>query len=106
MVAEPHDKEALAGEIMRDPGKETELGQVPGITLLPLDVTKQALSTFHGVARRFTVIGVVGGVTLVDDYGHHPAEVKATIEAAQRAFPGEGHRIVLTRPPHCARSRT
>jgi UDP-N-acetylmuramate--alanine ligase len=46
------------------------------------------------------VIGVVGGVTLVDDYGHHPAEVRATIEAAQRAFPGEGHRIVVAFQPH------
>src|SRR5262249_9268088 len=45
-------------------------------------------------------IGVVGGVTLVDDYGHHPAEIRATIEAAQRAYPGEGHRIVVAFQPH------
>jgi UDP-N-acetylmuramate-alanine ligase len=42
---------------------------------VPLDVTKQALASFSGVARRFTIVGEAGGVTLVDDYGHHPAEI-------------------------------
>jgi UDP-N-acetylmuramate--alanine ligase len=41
------------------------------------------------------------GVTLIDDYGHHPAEIRATIEAARRAFPGEEeHRIVVAFQPH------
>jgi UDP-N-acetylmuramate--alanine ligase len=67
---------------------------------VPLDVTKQALSTFGGVARRFTVVAQLGGITLVDDYGHHPAEIRATIDAAQRAFPGEDHRIIVAFQPH------
>ena len=67
---------------------------------VPLDVTKQALATFGGVARRFTIEGTVAGVTLVDDYGHHPAEVRATIEAARRAFPGEKNRVVVAFQPH------
>jgi UDP-N-acetylmuramate--alanine ligase len=64
---------------------------------VPLDVTAQALSTFGGVARRFSVVGEAGGVTLVDDYGHHPAEIEATLSAAQAAAFG---RIVVAFQPH------
>jgi UDP-N-acetylmuramate--alanine ligase len=64
---------------------------------VPLDVTKQALATFGGVARRFTIVGEVGGVTLVDDYGHHPAEIEATLSAAQSAY---GRRVVVAFQPH------
>ena len=97
--------EPLGGFTVRMPGAHNVLNCLATIAVadeleVPLDVTKQALSTFGGVARRFTVIGQSGGVTLVDDYGHHPAEVKATIEAAQRAFPGENHRIVVAFQPH------
>jgi UDP-N-acetylmuramate--alanine ligase len=60
-------------------------------------VTKQALATFGGVQRRFTVRGEVRGITVVDDYAHHPAEVRATLEAAQRAY---GRRIVVAFQPH------
>ena len=58
---------------------------------------KQALATFHGVARRFTIVGEVAGITLVDDYGHHPAEIVATLEAARRAFDG---RVLVLFQPH------
>jgi UDP-N-acetylmuramate--alanine ligase len=64
---------------------------------VPLDVTKQALATFGGVGRRFTVVGEVDGITLVDDYGHHPAEIEATLDAAQSAF---GRRVVVAFQPH------
>jgi UDP-N-acetylmuramate--alanine ligase len=64
---------------------------------VPLDVVKDAIAGFGGVARRFTVVAEVGGVTLVDDYGHHPAEVVATLAAARRAFDG---RILVAFQPH------
>ena len=65
---------------------------------VPLDVTKQALATFGGVARRFTIIGSSSrGITLVDDYGHHPAEIEATLDAAQRAY---NRRVVVAFQPH------
>ena len=47
--------------------------------------------------RRFTVRGEAGGVTVVDDYGHHPAEVRATLAGARRAF---GRRVVVAFQPH------
>jgi UDP-N-acetylmuramate--alanine ligase len=63
-------------------------------------VTKEALATFDGVGRRFTVIGEVAGVTLIDDYAHHPAEISATLDAARNAYPVESHRIIGVFQPH------
>jgi UDP-N-acetylmuramate--alanine ligase len=70
------------------------LGDEMGI---PADVTRRALATFQGVQRRFTVRGEAGGVTVVDDYGHHPAEVKATLHGAREAFQ---RRVVCLFQPH------
>jgi UDP-N-acetylmuramate--alanine ligase len=64
---------------------------------LPPDVTRAALASFEGVQRRFTVKGEVGGVTVVDDYGHHPAEVRATLLGARQAF---RRRVVCIFQPH------
>ena len=47
--------------------------------------------------RRFTVVGEHGGITIVDDYGHHPAEIQVTLEAGVRAF---GRRLVVAFQPH------
>jgi UDP-N-acetylmuramate--alanine ligase len=63
----------------------------------------KALREFRGVGRRFQNYGAVpreggGSFTLIDDYGHHPAEMAATLEAARGAFPGR--RIVLAFQPH------
>src|SRR5216683_2954125 len=58
----------------------------------------RALSQFHGVGRRFERLGAAGGVTVVDDYAHHPTEVAATLAAARQAFPGR--RVVAVFQPH------
>lgn len=47
------------------------------------DLIREGLSKFAGVGRRFDVRGVVNGIVVVDDYGHHPAEIRATLEAAR-----------------------
>jgi UDP-N-acetylmuramate--alanine ligase len=60
-------------------------------------VTRRALKEFGGVQRRFTVRGEQAGVTVVDDYAHHPAELRATLAAAQQAY---GRRIVAVFQPH------
>ncbi len=62
----------------------------------------EALESFEGIDRRFQILGDVettnGRVMLVDDYGHHPTEIAATIEAARAGWPGK--RIVLAFQPH------
>jgi len=64
---------------------------------VPLDVTREALASFEGVQRRFTILGEVNGITLVDDYGHHPAEIEATLEAARSGYK---RRVVVAFQPH------
>jgi UDP-N-acetylmuramate--alanine ligase len=64
---------------------------------VPLDAVRAALADFGGVQRRFTIKGEANGVTVVDDYGHHPAEVRATLAGARRAF---GRRTVVAFQPH------
>ncbi|MEM8606707.1 MAG: UDP-N-acetylmuramate--L-alanine ligase [Myxococcota bacterium] len=61
------------------------------------DQVRAALRTFEGVQRRFSIVGEAAGVTIIDDYGHHPAEVEVTLEAAQRAY---GERLVVAFQPH------
>jgi UDP-N-acetylmuramate--alanine ligase len=56
------------------------------------------LGTFTGVERRFQRLGDARGVTIVDDYAHHPTEIRATLAAARAAFPGR--RLVAAFQPH------
>ncbi len=92
-----------AGEfVVRMPGIHNVLNALAVIAVadeleVPDDVTRRALAGFTGVQRRFTIRGEVNGITVVDDYGHHPAEVQATLEAAQRAY---GRRLVVAFQPH------
>lgn len=50
---------------------------------IPADLIREGLANFTGVGRRFDLKGVINGITLIDDYGHHPAEIAATLEAAR-----------------------
>ena len=61
------------------------------------------LETFRGVDRRFQVRGVERGVTVVDDYGHHPTEIRATLQAAREC--GYGRVLVLFQPHRYTRTR-
>jgi len=63
-----------------------------------VQVGAKALASFGGVGRRFERLGEAGGVTVVDDYAHHPTEVAATLAAARQAFPGR--RVVAVFQPH------
>ena len=49
----------------------------------------EALTEFHGVERRFELLGEAKGVTVIDDYAHHPTEIRATLQAARERFPGQ-----------------
>lgn len=61
------------------------------------DVLRQAFQTFGGVKRRFTKTGEVGGVTIIDDYGHHPVEISAVLKAGREAFSGQ---VLAVVQPH------
>ena len=65
---------------------------------IPFDTYVKALAHFEGIQRRFTVRGEVGGVTIVDDFGHHPAEVRATLSGARTSF--AGRRVIAAFQPH------
>ncbi|MCE6960285.1 UDP-N-acetylmuramate--L-alanine ligase [Cereibacter sphaeroides] len=58
---------------------------------------REALAGFGGVNRRFTKVGEVGGVTIIDDYGHHPVEIAAVLKAARQATKG---RVIAVHQPH------
>ena len=58
---------------------------------------REALAAFGGVNRRFTKVGEVGGVTIIDDYGHHPVEITAVLKAARQATKG---RVIAVHQPH------
>ncbi|WJY21461.1 UDP-N-acetylmuramate--L-alanine ligase [Fontisubflavum oceani] len=58
---------------------------------------RDALAAFKGVNRRFTKVGEVDGVTIIDDYGHHPVEIAAVLKAARQACEG---RVIAVHQPH------
>jgi len=61
------------------------------------DDIRAALAGFKGVNRRFTKVGEVNGVTIIDDYGHHPVEIAAVLKAARQASDG---RLIAVHQPH------
>ena len=61
------------------------------------DEIRAALKGFKGVNRRFTKVGEVAGVTIIDDYGHHPVEIAAVLKAARQATEG---RVIAVHQPH------
>lgn len=68
--------------------------------LLNVDISgaAAALASFRGTARRFELKGEAAGVTVIDDYGHHPTEVRATLDAVRMRYPGR--RVVAYLQPH------
>jgi UDP-N-acetylmuramate--alanine ligase len=64
---------------------------------LPVELIRRGLENFEGVARRFEIKSTAGGVALIDDYGHHPTEIRSTLEAAR----GCGYkRLLVCFQPH------
>jgi UDP-N-acetylmuramate--alanine ligase len=71
---------------------------------LGVEAVRAGLESFTGVDRRFQVRGEARGVTLVDDYGHHPTEIRATLDAL-RAFAGARRTVVLFQPHRFTRTK-
>jgi UDP-N-acetylmuramate--alanine ligase len=64
---------------------------------VPDEAIREGLESFAGVKRRFTKTGEVNGITVIDDYGHHPVEIAAVLKAARAATP---HRVIAVVQPH------
>lgn len=85
-------EEQLASSALQVPGEHNvlnALGAMAVADLLGLENSEvaQALTDFRGAGRRFEIVGEAAGVTVIDDYGHHPTEIKATLEAARARYP-------------------
>jgi UDP-N-acetylmuramate--alanine ligase len=88
--------------VLRVPGRHNVLNALAAIGVgldleIPFSTIATALAGFAGVQRRFQIRGTAGGVTVVDDYGHHPAEIRATLAAAKAGFDS---RVVTVFQPH------
>jgi UDP-N-acetylmuramate--alanine ligase len=97
------DRRSLAVVHLELPGRHNMLNACAVVALcdqLHLDVSgvAKALSTFRGTHRRFEIVGEVHGVTIVDDYAHHPTKIRATLEAARERF--EGRKLWAVFQPH------
>ncbi len=106
VVRRPGDASHLSVELNM-PGKHNVLNATAAIAVacdegLDDDAIQRGLANFGGVGRRFTQLGQLDfpecAVTLVDDYGHHPTEVRATLDSVQQAWPGQ--RVVMVYQPH------
>ncbi len=65
---------------------------------VPFNLIQEGFAKFGGVGRRFQIKGEVNGIMVVDDYGHHPAEIRATLAAAKNGWPDR--RLVVAFQPH------
>lgn len=94
----------LMGEVrLKVPGEHNVANAMAALVLcheilgLPFSLLSEVISTFRGVKRRFEIVGQVGGITIVDDYAHHPTELKALLKTARSVFEG---RIWVIFQPH------
>jgi UDP-N-acetylmuramate--alanine ligase len=93
---------------LHKPGRHNLLNATAAVAIgvqlgIPPEKIAAGLETFRGVDRRFQVKGVERGVTVIDDYGHHPTEIKATLQAAREC--GYGRVLVLFQPHRFTRTR-
>jgi len=100
---EVYQRERLLGDVtLQIPGRHNVLNALAAIGVgldleIPFATIQRALAGFSGVQRRFQILGRSRGVTVVDDYGHHPAEIRATLAAAKAGF---DCRVVTVFQPH------
>jgi UDP-N-acetylmuramate--alanine ligase len=95
---------APAGEVVLNlPGLHNIYNALASIAVgleleIPFEGISSALETLEGVERRLEIKGEAGGITVIDDYGHHPTEIRTTLEAVRRSFPGR--RVIVVFQPH------
>jgi UDP-N-acetylmuramate--alanine ligase len=97
-----HRREPIGECRLAVPGRHNVANALAAVAVgldleIPFGTIAKALESFAGVQRRFQIRGTARQVTVVDDYGHHPAEIRATLSAAKSAFDG---RVVTVFQPH------
>lgn len=98
-----HDKKRMGAVTINMPGEHNVYNSLAAVAVarelgVDFDCIKAGLEGFTGVERRFHVRGEHGGITVVDDYGHHPEEIKAVLKAAKKGWPQS--RVVAVFQPH------
>jgi UDP-N-acetylmuramate--alanine ligase len=93
---------------LRVPGLHNVLNATAAIAVgigldIPAERIREALENFRGVDRRFQIRGQAGGITVIDDYGHHPTEIRATLAAARQCGYRKIH--VIFQPHRYTRTR-
>ncbi len=101
-IALQADDRVIEGCVLPMPGDHNVSNALAAVAVsLHLGMTgdqiRDALAAFGGVNRRFTKVGEVDGVTIIDDYGHHPVEIAAVLRAARQASDG---RVIAVHQPH------
>lgn len=98
-----YEKDRELGELVLNvPGEYNIANSMAAVAIglelgLPFPQISRALQSFRGVHRRFEVLGEVNGISVIDDYGHHPTEISATLKAARK---GNFQRIIAVFQPH------
>lgn len=105
-----HAGQSLGLVRLRVPGKHNVLNALAALAAtdqlgVSFSAAQDALADFRGVGRRFEVRGEIDGVTIVDDYGHHPTEIKATLSGARNRYPDQKIWAVL-QPHTYSRTKT
>ncbi|HWT12463.1 MAG TPA: UDP-N-acetylmuramate--L-alanine ligase [Allosphingosinicella sp.] len=96
------DVRTIAGIELPMPGRHNVQNALAAIGVaaelgIPDETIARGFEKFHGVKRRFTKVGEVDGVTIIDDYGHHPVEIRAVLSAAREGAQG---RVIAVVQPH------
>lgn len=105
-----HHGEEMGDITLNLPGLHNILNAMASIVVgmeldIPFAVIKEALGTLEGVQRRMEVKGEVNGITVADDYGHHPTEIKSTLEAMGDCWP-DRRKIVVFQPHRYTRTES
>jgi len=103
-------RDTIIGEVrINRPGRHNVYNSLAVICIgceleIPFDMIRKSLESFPGVQRRMELKGEAAGITVIDDYGHHPTEIKATLSAVKQAWP-EKRLVVLFQPHRYTRTK-
>ena len=105
-----NEKSGGGEQVLRDVflpmlGDHNVLNSLASLTIahemgVPAATMKTAMKNFSGVKRRFTKTGTSNGITVIDDYAHHPVEILAVLKAARQAVEKDGKKVIAVMQPH------